>query len=168
MENLSNNPNLSAHIGHKILHFLDVKSLQNFRFVNLSMKKMVDNPKFWLQKLKKKGLPKEILMQWRNLFDLVDENLMENLTKCLMKLNFNFSGREWYWFQDPPIFIGNTVQKFKKRIICSFSVPQRLILTRSPQISDKNNSETRELKGLIKITYGIVASSLFKRAGNSN
>ena len=112
MENLSNNPNLSSHIGHKILHFLDDKSLQNIRFVKLSMKKMVDNPKFWLQKLKKKGLPKEILMQWRNLFDLVDENLMENLTKCLMKLNFNFSGREWYWFQDPPIFIGTQLKIF--------------------------------------------------------
>ena len=41
-------------------------------------------------------------------------------------------------------------------------------MTRSPLISGKNKSEAREPEGLVKITYGIVASSLFKRAGNSN
>ena len=62
-----------------------------------------------------------------------------------------------------------TVQNLK-RIICSLPVlcsPQ-LILTRSPQISGQNKSEAREPEGLVKITYGIVASSLFRRAGNSN
>ena len=59
---------------------------------------------------------------------------------------------------------------FKKKIMCSVSVlcSPRLILTRSPQISGWNKSEARELEGLVKITYGIVASSLFKGAGNSN
>ena len=115
MENLCKNPNLSAHIGYKILHFLDDKSLQTFRFVNSSMQKTVDDPKFWLQKLKKKGLLKEILRQWRNLTDLVFENttnpdLTEKLKKCLMRLNFNFNfSGEWYWFQDPPIFITSYV-----------------------------------------------------------
>ena len=63
-----------------------------------------------------------------------------------------------------------TVQNLTKRIICSLSVlcsPQ-LILTRSPQISGQKKSEAREPEGLVKITYGIVASSLLKRAGNSN
>ena len=59
-----------------------------------------------------------------------------------------------------------TVQNLKKkRIICSLSVlcfPQ-LILTRSPQISGQNKSEAREPEGLVKIYYGIVANSLFKR-----
>ena len=66
--------------------------------------------------------------------------------------------------------ISVTVQNFKKRIICSLSVlcSQRLILTRSPQISGQNKSEAREPERLVKITFGIVASSLFKRAGNSN
>ena len=41
-------------------------------------------------------------------------------------------------------------------------------MTRSLQISDQNKSEARELEGLVKITYGSVAISLFKRAGNSN
>ena len=63
-----------------------------------------------------------------------------------------------------------TVQSFKKRSICSLSVLRfpRLILTRSSQISGQNKSEAREPEGLVKITYGFVASSLFKRAGNSN
>ena len=61
--------------------------------------------------------------------------------------------------------------KFFKRellVLSLFSVPPRLILTRSPQISGQNKSEAREPEGLVKITYGIVASSLFKRVGNSN
>ena len=52
-------------------------------------------------------------------------------------------------------FLNYTVQNLKKR----------LILRRSPQISGQNKSEARELEGLVKITYGIVASSLFKSAG---
>ena len=35
-------------------------------------------------------------------------------------------------------------------------------------ISGQNKSEAREPEGRVKITYGIVASSLLKRAGNSN
>ena len=54
---------------------------------------------------------------------------------------------------------------FKKLFVLCFS---RLILTRSAQISGQNNSDAREPEGVVKITYGIVASSLFKRAGNSN
>ena len=63
-----------------------------------------------------------------------------------------------------------TVQNLKKRITCSLSVlcSPRLILTRSPQISGQNKSEAREPEGLVKITYVNVASSLCKRAGNSN
>ena len=61
--------------------------------------------------------------------------------------------------------------KFKKKIIiCSLSVlcfPQ-IILTRSSQISGQNKSKARKPEGVVKITYGIVASFLFKRAGNSN
>ena len=56
---------------------------------------------------------------------------------------------------------------YKNNYLFSLCSP-RLILTRSPQISGQNKSEAREPEGLVKITYGIVASSLFKRAGNSN
>ena len=56
------------------------------------------------------------------------------------------------------IFLSITFQNLKK-------IP---ILTRSPQISGQNKSEAREPEGLVKITYGIFASSVFKSAGNSN
>ena len=49
-------------------------------------------------------------------------------------------------------------------VLCS----PRLILTKFPQISGQNKSEAREPEGLVKKIYGIVASSLLKRAGNSN
>ena len=56
-----------------------------------------------------------------------------------------------------------------KKIYYLFSLcSPRLILTRSLQISGPYKSEAREPEGLVKITYGIVASFLFKRAGNSN
>ena len=35
-------------------------------------------------------------------------------------------------------------------------------MTYFDQISGQNKSEARELEGVVKITYGIVASSLFK------
>ena len=61
-------------------------------------------------------------------------------------------------------------KNFKKElfVLSLFSVPHDFFLTRSPQISGQNKSEAREPEGLVKMTYGIVAISLFKRAGNSN
>ena len=58
----------------------------------------------------------------------------------------------------------STVQNLKNRIICSLSVlfSPRLILTISPQISGQNKSEARDPEGLVKITYGIFASSFLK------
>ena len=56
MENLTNNPNLSIDVGQNILKCLDDTSLQSCRLVNKSIKCMVEKPKFWLQKLEKKGL----------------------------------------------------------------------------------------------------------------
>ena len=79
----------------------------------------------------------------------------------------------WFYcsmdIKKPSKFLIHTVQNSKKKN-CSLSVlcSPRIILTRPPQISGQNKSETREQEGLVKITYGIVASSLFKRAGNSN
>ena len=60
--------------------------------------------------------------------------------------------------------------KFKKKlfVLSLFSVPHDLFWPDLPQIPGQNKSEAREPEGLVKITYGIVASSIFKRAGNSN
>ena len=105
MENLINNPNLSIDIGQKILQILDDKSLQSCRLVNSSMKQMVDQPRVWLQKLKKKGLnPKfksetlnddtfvqENLLNWGKLIDNVKgKKLEKNVTLCLIKMHQNF------------------------------------------------------------------------------
>ena len=83
MENLINNPILSIDIGHEILHLLDDKSLQSCRMVNSSMKIMVGHPKFWLQKLAKKGLAQEYLMKWRNLVDLGGKHHQDSIRPML-------------------------------------------------------------------------------------
>ena len=49
-----------------------------------------------------------------------------------------------------------TVQNLKKKIFCSL-----------PQISGQSKSEAKESEGLVKITYGFVASSFIKIAGSS-
>ena len=98
MENLIKNSNLATDIGQKITKVLDTESLQSCRLVNSSMKNMVDKPRFLLQKLEKKGLSKEHLIKWRKLIDLVENtDLVENVTKCLMKMHQNFSD----WAQAP-------------------------------------------------------------------
>ena len=105
MENLTNNPNLSVDIGQKILQPLEDASLQSCRLVNSSMKHMVDKPRFWLQKLEKKGLNpqfksktlnenpivKENLLNWRKLIDWVENTELEkNALLCLIKMHQNF------------------------------------------------------------------------------
>ena len=72
-------------------------------------------------------------------------------------------------FMVPAVIAGitHTVQNLKKNYLFSLCSPQ-LVLTRSPQKSGQYKSEAREPEGMVKITYGIVTSSFFKRAGNSN
>ena len=118
MESLINNPNLSIDIGQKILQILDVKSLQTFRLVNSSMKQMVDQPRVWLQKLKKKGLnPKfnskelnddtfvqENLLNWGKLIDNVKgTKLDKNVTICLIKMHQKLPSPQW----QIPIFVAS-------------------------------------------------------------
>ena len=98
MENLMKNSNLAIDIGQNVTKLLKDETLQSCRLVNSSMKSMVDDPRFWLQKLKKKGLAKEHLVKWRELVDLVENtDLIGNVTKCLMKMNKKFS----FWAQSP-------------------------------------------------------------------
>ena len=98
MDNLIENSNLATDIGRKITNLLEMESLQSCRLVNSSMKNMVDDPRFWLQKLDKKGLAKEHLIKWRKLINVVENtDLAENVTKCLIKMYQYFSE----WAQDP-------------------------------------------------------------------
>ena len=101
MENLVENPSLSVHIGQNILDFLDIDSIKSCRLVNSSMKNMVDDPKYWIQKLDKKGLTQEHSAKWRKLIDLVENtDLEENVVKCMMRMHQNF--KEW---EQAPIHI---------------------------------------------------------------
>ena len=94
MDNLIDNPNLGIHIGQKILDFLDSDSLKSCRLVNSSMKNMVDEPKYWIQKLDKQGLSQEHSTKWRKLIDLVENTDLEgNVIKCLIRMHHNF--KEW-------------------------------------------------------------------------
>ena len=82
MENLTNNPNLSVDVGQKILQPLEDASLQSCRFVNKSMKHMVDNPRFWLQKLEKRGLNPQFKSKTLN------ENGFVNLKQSVIPITF--------------------------------------------------------------------------------
>ena len=105
MEKVIENQNLAIDIGHDILDFLDDKSLMSCRFVNSALKNMVDNPKYWIKKLAKKGIAQEHLMNWIKLADLVENsNPNEELLVCLIKMNKNFSD----WGQ-PPIHAASKI-----------------------------------------------------------
>ena len=93
--NLIKNQNLVVHIGQNILDCLDDDSRKSCRLVNSSMKNMVDNPKYWIHKLLKKGIDQEHLKSWRTLTSLVENtDLKDNLTICLMKMFQKIS--EWF------------------------------------------------------------------------
>ena len=64
----------------------------------------------------------------------------------------------------------NTVQILKKElfVLSLLSVPYDLFWPDLPKSLAKISQEAREPEGLVKITHGFVASSLFKRAGNLN
>ena len=105
MEKVIENQNLAIDIGHHLLDFLDDKSLMSCRFVNSALKNMVDNPKYWIKKLAKKGIAQEHLMNWIKLADLVENsNPNEELLVCLIKMNKNFSD----WGQ-PPIHAASKI-----------------------------------------------------------
>ena len=76
MEKLINNPNLAIDIGQNILKCLDDASLQTCRLVNKTMKRMVDEPKFWIQKLEKKGLNPQFKSKALNENGFVQKNLL--------------------------------------------------------------------------------------------
>ena len=55
---------------------------------------MVDDPKYWIQRLDKKGLTQEHSTKWRKLIHMVENtDLEENVVKCMMRMNQNFD--EW-------------------------------------------------------------------------
>ena len=66
------------------------------------------------------------------------------------------------------IFAVQNLKKKELHVLYLFSVPHDLFWPDIPKSLAKISQRPENPEGLVKITYGIVASSLFKRAGNSN
>ena len=106
LENIITNPGLE-HLGLSILRHLNTKTLLNLRLVNHSCKYFVENPRFWLKKLKyMQSGSMEIYKAWSSLilkveeeenFDL-DQNVVLNLIKLL-----NCFQQSWVPFKFLPL-----------------------------------------------------------------
>ena len=82
---------------------LDHKSLMSCREVNKNWKYFLDNPRFWFNKCKQKGLSTEVHKDWNNLIKILnDTSLEQNLTLCLIKLHKKNS-----LFFRPPLFMAS-------------------------------------------------------------
>ena len=62
------------HIAEKILNFIDVKDLQDLRSVCRSWKKIIENPVFWLKRLKNIGQPADITEKWQMILSKAKES----------------------------------------------------------------------------------------------
>ena len=72
-------------IGEKIFSYLDLQTLIKCQFVCHDWKNVLENPYFWLKKLKDIGHPYEIDTAWKNLIDKSSEIGIPKsvFTKCL-------------------------------------------------------------------------------------
>ena len=111
--NFENHPE----IGEKIFESLDLRTLLNCQLVCKDWKKVLENPNFWLKKLKEIGQPDEIDIAWKNLINKsCDIGIpRSDFTKCLqMKFKdfITFQGNEYlstrnssfYYLQCPPLY----------------------------------------------------------------
>ena len=74
-------------IPEKIFGFLDPKDLLQCRLVHSSWKEIVDNPNFWLQILKSKGMVQYDVEMWKLfLEDTKQDRVRKEIKLCLMKL----------------------------------------------------------------------------------
>ena len=59
------NPSLAHDIGQYILQLLPHEKLKSCRLVNSSMKQLIDNPNFWIEKFKReKNMSNENVTKW--------------------------------------------------------------------------------------------------------
>ena len=166
MENLTNNPNLSVDIGQKILQPLEDASLQSCRLVNSSMKHMVDKPRFWLQKLEKKGMNpqfksktlnenhfvKDNLLNWRKCIDWVENTELEkNALLCLIKMhhqNFQFDPQ----YQVPIYFTSYVGDASLVKLI--LGKMDKVAKSTSMQVDDFINTNAFTYPPLFSATWG--------------
>ena len=103
-------------IGENIFNYLDLQDLLNCQLVCHDWKNVLENPYFWLKKLRKVGHPSQIDAAWKKLiFKSPEFGLPKNeFTKCLqMKFKAFMEGRNLgkrptskskFHFKCPPIF----------------------------------------------------------------
>ena len=97
------------HIAEIILNFMDANDLQDLRSVCKSWQKIIDNPIFWLAKLKKIGQPADITEKWQTIIAKARENEMfdEKVTQALATRFFSLSDEDDFlanhFWEDLPI-----------------------------------------------------------------
>ena len=67
----------------KLFSALDPLTLLNCRLVCKTWNQFLENPTFWLKKLKEVGQPEEIETAWKNLIAKAEEIEVENFARCL-------------------------------------------------------------------------------------
>ena len=73
---LMENPSLARDIGQQVLQFLPHEKLKTCRLVNLTMKQIIDNPNFWMERFRreKKNMTNENITKWVKLLQSVRNN----------------------------------------------------------------------------------------------
>ena len=92
MEELLENPNLAFDILPRIFQCLANETLQSCQEVHKSMKMIVDNPRFWIKRMKKGDhcISIENLKKWMKLLVLAEKkNLVENFVKTILSCNWS-------------------------------------------------------------------------------
>ena len=93
MEKITKIPGLQ-HISEDILKLLDKKSLLNCRMVTSSWKEFLDQPIFWLKKLKLENVPQDIQTGWNLLAQELDEDDDELNEEFVLTLIKSYQGKE--------------------------------------------------------------------------
>ena len=101
--------NRFPHIAEKIFNFIDANDLQDYRSVCKSWQKVIDNPVFWLTKLKKIGQPFNVTKKWQTVIskakecNVADELISKALVFRYCSLNDldNFIGN--HFWEDLPM-----------------------------------------------------------------
>ena len=97
------------HIAEKIFIFMDVNYLQDLRSVCRSWQKIIDNPIFWLTKLKKIGQPAVITKKWKKIIakakesEMLDEKIFPALATRFYSLNAEDDFLANHFWDDLPI-----------------------------------------------------------------
>ena len=86
MDAITNIPGLQ-HISEDIFKLLDKKSLMNCGLINSSWKNILNQPSFWLMKMKREEIPEEVQISWKMLAQEVnDEQILNEFVLILTKL----------------------------------------------------------------------------------